>query len=201
MWRRGASVGSPATARGSIRWSVVLLLALGAAIGLVIAGTTTWMVNTTSTNQFCANQCHSMQWAAAAYERGPHYINAVGVRATCSDCHVPFENEPATPFQYVFGTLWTKAVSGTKDAIGEARGTIADETKWNAERPRLSAETRAWFKETGSATCRGCHHLEAFPSTGPSAFHADLIKAPTVNCVQCHANVGHNFSAAAPAES
>lgn len=190
----------PAAMRGAIRWSLLLLVALGIVIGVVAVGATTWAVNTTSTNEFCSNACHSMKWAAQAYERGPHFVNDVGVRATCSDCHIPFESEPATPFQYVFGTLWTKAVSGTEDVIGEVRGLISTEERWNLERPKLGEEVRAWFKETSSATCKGCHKLDAFASTGPGAFHLDLVKAGPVNCVECHADAGHRFPETAAAK-
>ena len=193
----------PKAIRGQFRWIFALLLALGAAFGLAVAGTTTWMVNATSTNNFCATACHSMQWAAAAYEAGPHASNNVGVRATCGDCHIPFESRPATPFQYVFGTLWTKGIDGTHDVIARIRGTIEDQEKWEQERPRLSAEVHGWFKKTNSASCRGCHSLAAFRSKDPSAsmiadVHANVIKAGNVDCTECHSDVGHNFAAAKP---
>jgi len=193
----------PAAIRGQFRWAVALLLVLGAACGVVIAGTTTWMVNASSTNNFCATACHSMQWAASAYERGPHAANPVGVHATCADCHIPFESRPATPFQYVFGTLWTKGIDGTHDVIARIRGTIEDQEKWEQERPRLSAEVHGWFKKTNSASCRGCHSLAAFRSKDPSAsmiadVHANVIKAGNVDCTECHSDVGHNFAAAKP---
>jgi nitrate/TMAO reductase-like tetraheme cytochrome c subunit len=186
--------------RGAIGLVGVLLLAVGVVVGIVVVGTTTWMVNATSSVNFCATECHSMQWAAAAYEHGKHYVNTAGVRATCADCHIPYEDRPATPFQYVFGTLWTKGVDGTEDVIAKIRGTIADKAKWDAQRPRLSAKVRAWFKATNSATCQGCHKLDAFAAAGPSAFmamevHQKLIKASTVDCIECHAGVAHDWTA------
>ena len=187
-----------AAIRGQFRWVFALLLALGIGLGIVVAGTTTWMVNATSTTNYCATSCHTMQWAAAGYESGPHFNNTHGVRATCSDCHIPFESEHATPFQYVFCTLCTKAISGTKDVIAEFRGVIDDQAKWEQERPRLSADVRAWLKETGSATCQGCHKLDAFASETTTEVHASLIKAEHVDCVECHTDVGHRFVTAKP---
>ena len=118
------------------------------------------------------------------------------MRATCADCHIPYENRPATPFQYVFGTLWTKGVDGTRDVIAKIRGAISDRAKWEAERPHLEAEVRAWFRATNSATCQGCHKLQAFASTGTSAFmamevHAGLLKADKIDSLQCHHGVAH----------
>jgi nitrate/TMAO reductase-like tetraheme cytochrome c subunit len=178
---------------------VVLVLA-GIVIGIAVAGTTTWMVNASSSNNFCATECHSMQWAVAAYRNGPHYQNEFGVRASCADCHIPFEDRPATPFQYVFGTLWTKGVDGTHDVIAKMRGAIADRERWDAEQPRLRAGVRAWFKRTGSATCRGCHKLEAFSGQGASAFmkaevHSGALKADTADCLQCHPGIAHVYPA------
>ena len=178
----------------------MLLIVLGAAIGIVIAGTTTWMVNATSSVNFCATECHSMQWAVAAYEQGPHFKNSFAVRASCADCHIPFESRPATPFQYVFGTLWTKGLDGTTDVIAKLRGTISDKAKWEEQRPRLATKVTDWFKATNFATCQGCHKLDAFKSTGPSAFmaaevHAGLIKQDKVDCLECHHGVAHVWPA------
>jgi len=183
----------PAATRARFRWGIALLVALGIAIGIGVAGTTTWMVNATSSENFCATACHSMQWAAAAYARAPHFANPHGVRASCADCHIPFESRPATPFQYVFGTIWTKGVDGTHDAIAELRGTIRTEEKWEARRPALAADVEGWFRRTNYETCKGCHRLDA--ATGPAAdIHATLVKAGPADCVQCHADVGHKFT-------
>ncbi|HQR71908.1 MAG TPA: NapC/NirT family cytochrome c [Burkholderiaceae bacterium] len=181
------------------RWLVAGSLALGIVIGVIAAGTTTWMVNASSSNNFCATECHSMQWAVQAYQRGTHYANESGVRATCADCHIPFEDRPATPFQYVFGTLWTKGIDGSQDVAAKLRGTIADRARWEAEKPRLSAQVRAWFKQTGSATCQGCHKLDAFSGQGASAVmklevHSGALKAATADCLQCHPGVAHAYS-------
>ena len=190
-------------ARGASRLLVVSLVAIGVALGIVIAGTTTWMVNATSSVNFCATECHSMQWAARAYERGPHYSNAYGVRASCADCHIPYESRPATPFQYVFGTLWTKGLDGTEDVIAKLRGVIADRARWDAEKPRLAARVRAWFKQTNSATCQGCHKLGAFSGAGASSVmkmevHSGAIKPDKVDCLECHSGVAHVYSPPPP---
>ena len=189
-------------ARRGRTWATFGLIALGVAIGIACTGATTWMVNATSSVDFCATACHSMQWAAAAYEQGPHFKNTSGVRASCGDCHIPFESQPATPFQYVFGTLWTKGIVGTEDVIATLRGTIADKKKWDAERPRLGKKVREWFKATNGATCQGCHKLDAFKKTGPSAFmasefHAGRIKPDKIDCLECHSDVAHVWPSAA----
>ncbi|HTR57568.1 MAG TPA: NapC/NirT family cytochrome c [Casimicrobiaceae bacterium] len=199
--RRGDRIvgAGPAAMRGALHWSVILLIALGIAVGIVGVGATTWMVNATSSENFCATACHTMQWAAAAYERSPHFANPHGVRASCADCHIPFESRPATPFQYIFGTIGTKEHDGIHDAIAELRGTISTEEEWDARRPKLAADVEAWLRKTNYVTCKGCHRLDA--ATGPAAdIHADLLKAGPVDCVQCHADVGHKFAEHAAAK-
>jgi nitrate/TMAO reductase-like tetraheme cytochrome c subunit len=177
---------------------VFALIALGVVVGVGGVAGTTWLVNATSSTNFCATACHSMQWAAAAYERGPHYTTSYGVRAGCADCHIPYEDRPATPLQYVFGTLWTKGIDGSHDIYAKLIGTISDRARWEANRPRLTAEAEAFFRSTNSVTCQGCHKLDAFSPTGRSAFmanavHSGLINAATVDCLKCHSGVGHRY--------
>src|SRR5206468_8618518 len=129
-----------------------------------------------------------MQWAAAAYERSPHYANHLGVRASCADCHIPYEDRPATPFQYVFGTLWTKGLAGVVDVEHKLAGTIADREKWEALRPRLSAGVAAWIRETHSVTCQGCHDLAAFRGSGNpmvAEAPAGVVSSATAGCTGC----------------
>lgn len=187
--------------RGRFTIISAALVALGIAIGVVAVSGTTWMVNATSSVNFCATACHSMQWANAAYERGPHFNNTAGVRATCGDCHIPFEDRPATPFQYVFGTLWTKGVDGTQDVYAKMLGTISDKARWEAERPRLTAKVEGWLRATNFVTCHGCHKDAAFAAKGPSAFmaiedHSKAGKQGKLDCLECHRGFAHRYSAA-----
>ncbi len=143
-----------------------------------------------------------MQWAAAALGESPRYRNPLGVRAGCADRHIPCEDQPATPFQYVFGTLWTKGLDGARDVVAKLRGVISEEAKREAEKPRLTTEVRTWFKETHSATCQGCDKLNEIEKTGPSAFmamevHAGLIESSTVDGLECHSGIACVYSSAA----
>lgn len=176
-----------------------VLLGAGFAIGAVTVAATTWMVSASSSDNFCAGACHSMQWAAAAYERGPHYSNALGVRASCADCHIPYEDRPVTPFQYLFGTLWTKGLAGVADVYHKLAGTIEDKQKWEVDRSRLSSQVDSWLAKTHSVTCQGCHDLAAFSGKGnvmAAQVHAGVVNASTVDCTSCHTrNVGHVYDA------
>lgn len=141
---------------------------------------------------------------ADAWKRGPHFGNPVSVHAGCSDCHIPYEDEHPTPFQYVFGTLVTKGISGFTDVYQTIRGEISDKATWEAEKPRLTAQVHEFFKKTGSMTCKGCHTLDQFKGSA-SAEMAEKIHSTKkdddhVVCITCHTEIAHVYadSAAKP---
>ena len=196
-----AQDGSAARARRSRRWAIGLI-AVGAVAGVAAVAFTTSIVHTTSTPEFCATSCHSMEWAYDSYRRSVHFDNRSGVRATCGDCHVPYESGHPNVIQYVAGTLWTKALAGGSDVFHELLGTISTQAKWEAQRPRLVEQAHAWMKRTDSVTCQGCHDLAAYAGTGNFMAieeHAGLLQPATVDCIGCHTrNVGHVYAGAAP---
>jgi nitrate/TMAO reductase-like tetraheme cytochrome c subunit len=176
-------------------WGTLIVLVIGAAAGVVAIAATNSMVHWSSSNEFCSTACHSMQWVASAYERGPHAKTRTGVTAGCSDCHIPYESQKANAFQYV-ALLAYKAQAGMRDAYHEARGTIGTEQKWLAERERLSGQVKAFMTSNSSLTCRGCHELDRMANPEKPAvaeMHAPLLKQNPVVCIECHTNVGHDY--------
>lgn len=65
-------------------------------LGVALVALTNHAVNWSSSDNYCGTICHSMIWATAAYHQGPHYINSVGVRASCGECHIPYDSGHAT---------------------------------------------------------------------------------------------------------
>ena len=124
------------------------LVALGIVISAIAVIGTQVMVHVTGTDEFCGTACHSMQWVAKEHRESIHGATRTGMRATCHDCHIPREYPEL---------LWYKAVAGTKDVIGEMRGTIATEEKFRAERKRMAALVWSEYKDNDSRACRGCH--------------------------------------------
>ena len=85
------------------------LLAFG--LGAAALGTFNYVLHVTGTNEFCY-VCHSHDaFIRPEYEASSHFANAAGVRASCSDCHLPHDNW--------FELVWTKAVVSL-DIIPEA---------------------------------------------------------------------------------
>ena len=174
----------------------ILLAAAAAAfmfLGVVAVALTNAFVNYTSTDSFCGTTCHSMTWAAETYKRSPHFDNRFGVRVTCGDCHIPYDSNHPSPLHYV-GLLLFKADRGAKDVWGELTKRIRTEEEWEKRRPQLAATVKNFLKTHDSITCRGCHTLEAF--SGPrnamrQLVHRGVITADAVECLTCHAGVGH----------
>ncbi len=182
-------------------WALLGILIVGAVIGVIGVALTTHMVHVTSTTEFCSTACHSMQWVAKAYERGPHAKTRTGVVAGCGDCHIPYESGNPNPLQYLV-LLTHKAKAGIHDAIGEMSGVISTEAKWTSERDRLSNGVKEFMANNNSLTCRGCHDLTRIANPAKphvAEMHAPLAKADKVVCVECHANVGHVYDEPAKA--
>jgi nitrate/TMAO reductase-like tetraheme cytochrome c subunit len=176
-WRR---LRSP-----SARWPVLALVALGIVISVIAVIGTQVMVHVTGTDKFCGSACHSMQWVAKEHQESTHGATRTGMRATCHDCHIPREYPEL---------LWYKAVAGTKDVVGEIRGTLATEEKFRAERKHMAALVWAEYKDNDSRACRGCHvfsaEVLAKQQEAARAVHAPVLEG-RATCIDCHKGVGH----------
>jgi nitrate/TMAO reductase-like tetraheme cytochrome c subunit len=181
------------------RTALVLTLVVGILIGIAGIAATNAMVHWSSSNDFCSNACHSMQWVAEAYRRSSHFSTPSGVTAGCADCHIPYHSGDANAAQYVV-MLAYKAKAGLRDAIAQARGVIDTKEKWEKARDRYSEEVTAWMAGNGSLTCRGCHDMSRMGGETAQqrvvARHAKFANDETVNCVDCHDTVGHVYEAA-----
>ena len=179
---------------------IALAVVVGVVLGIVGLAATNSMVHWSGSNEFCSTACHSMQWVAEAYRRGPHYATPSGAAAGCSDCHSPHHSSEPSPFQYV-GMLFYKAKAGTRDAIAEMRGVIDTQEKWEKARGAYSEEVSAWMAENDSLTCRGCHDLSRMggEDAKPRIIkkHAKLLaEGGPIKCLECHMEVGHVYEVA-----
>lgn len=171
--------------RPSTRWSVLALVLLGAALGFTMTVGTQVMVAVTGTDAFCGGACHSMQWVAKEHRESVHGANSSGVRAQCHDCHLP-KQYPAV--------LWYKAKAGIKDVIGEMRGVIDTEEKFQKERLRMAELVWAEYKANNSRNCRNCHEFTpevlAKHKDHVQPMHKQALEG-TVMCTECHKGVAH----------
>jgi nitrate/TMAO reductase-like tetraheme cytochrome c subunit len=190
--------GTSETRRGAgprrILWISSSTLSL-VIVGIVLVALTNHAVNWSSSDRFCGTTCHSMTWVNAAYQRGPHYINNVGIRASCGDCHIPYDSGHATAVEYVKLLLF-KADRGVKDFWYESQKSIATKEEWEKRRLALGENFENYLTQHNYITCRGCHSLLSFG--GPNShmklvIHQGMVKADSYNCLECHANIGHVY--------
>ena len=156
---------------GVIRWILLWGTIFGLS-GVALVAVTNKAVIWSSSDAFCGTFCHSMTWASAGYHQGPHFINASGVRASCGQCHIPYDSGHATATEYVKLLLF-KADRGAKDFWNESRKTIATKEEWEKRRPQLRAEFESYLQAHNYITCRGCHVARSVWRTAESDESAD----------------------------
>jgi S-disulfanyl-L-cysteine oxidoreductase SoxD len=127
-------------------------------------------------------------------------MNQVGVRASCGDCHIPYDAGHATATDYV-KLLWFKTDRGLKDTWHEATRNMATKDEWEKRQPRLQATFESYLTRHNYITCRGCHSLQSF--AGPRSqmkvvIHQGLAKQNNYNCLDCHSNIGHVYAESGP---
>ena len=75
--------------RPSAKYSLLSILIVGFASGIFFWGGFNTGMEATNTLEFCIG-CHEMRDNVyQEYKKTIHYSNRTGVRAVCSDCHVP----------------------------------------------------------------------------------------------------------------
>ena len=137
--------------------TVLTLLVVGFASGVVFWGGFNTVIEATNTEQFCIS-CHEMRDNVyAEYKQTIHYSNRTGVRAVCSDCHVPKD--------------WThkmiRKVQASRELYGKVMGTIDTKEKFEAKRLELARHEWARMKAADSRECRNCHAFESMNTSAP----------------------------------
>ena len=177
--------------RGAPPIAAGIVLAFGFSAGIIFWGGFNSVLDATNTEQFCIG-CHSMRDNTyVEYQDSIHYNNRSGVRAICSDCHVPHE--------------WTdkmiRKVEAINDVWGEITGSINTREKFEAM--RLTMAHREWerFRANDSLSCRNCHDVSYFDLNQQdhrSAYmHALARDKGGFTCIDCHKGIAHNVPVAA----
>src|SRR5215831_6380068 len=172
----------PTRRQALVMASITVLVVLFVGAGLVVAGAAglAW----TETLPFCIG-CHEMRDNVYAEYKGTiHDQNRAGVRAICSDCHVP--REP--------GPLIMRKLRASFELWGHMRGVIDTREKFEAERTELAHHVWKRMKETDSLECRNCHdakHMD--PSLQSEKAQARHLKMKTEGktCIDCHFGIAH----------
>jgi cytochrome c-type protein NapC len=176
--------GWSALRRPSARYSVVALLVVGFIAGIIFWGGFNTAMEATNSIAFCTG-CHEMHDNVyQEYQGSIHDINRTGVRAICSDCHVPKD--------------WVHKVARKIQASNEVyhwlAGTVNTKEKFEAHRMELATHVWKVMKDSNSRECRNCHSFEAMKSSKQSPRaqknHAEA-RAAGKTCIDCHKGIAH----------
>jgi len=168
------------------RWlSVIGLLAVGGVVGAGALIASVEVNRHTDADAFCSS-CHSMKHVVADlhFQQSKHRSNAVGVRPSCGDCHIPKTNW--------FVETYTHVASGIKDIIAEYSNDFRSPTTWEARRIELAHDVRDKMRRQDSITCRSCHDAGAVRPAGERGRAAHtLLQERKLTCIDCHFNLVH----------
>ena len=170
----------------TVKYSVLSLLVVGFFGGIIFWGGFHTALEATNTLEFCTG-CHEMRDTVyQEYKETIHYSNRTGVRAICSDCHVPKD--------------WThkmiRKAKASFEVWGKLTGSIDTPEKFEAKRMTLATHEWERMKATGSIECRNCHSWEGMSSEKQKQ---SVFKKHTAaqkegkTCIDCHKGIAHHL--------
>jgi len=175
--------------RPNSKW--LLGIPLGGFLALIVGaiglGTTNWVLHETGKTEFCY-MCHSHEaFIKPEYEASSHFANASGVRASCSDCHLPHDN---------WFELVTTKIIVSYDIVPEMMGKIDTAEKYEAHRGEMAEAVWRQYKENDSKFCRSCHTVEAMDAEAQGRRTARTHERAAERgqtCIDCHGGIVHKL--------
>ncbi len=170
--------------RPSAKYSLLTLLVVGFFSGIIFWGGFNTALEQTNKLEFCIG-CHEMRDTVyQEYKETIHYTNRSGVRAICSDCHVPKD----------WGHKMWRKMQASKEVWGAITGYVDTPEKFEAHRMEMATHEWERMKASGSRECRNCHNFDAMEAKKqkPKAqkMHAQA-KAEGKTCIDCHKGIAH----------
>lgn len=173
--------------RPSVFLSLGFLTLGGFAAGVIFWGGFNTAMEFTNTEAFCTG-CHEMRDNVyPELAQTVHFTNRSGVRAICSDCHVPH--------------AWTNKIArkmqASKEVWGKLFGTIDTRQEFLDKRLELAEHEWARLKANDSLECRNCHSAVAMDLTKQtpraSAIHTKYLLSGERTCIDCHKGIAHQL--------
>jgi cytochrome c-type protein NapC len=173
--------------RPSVHYSLGFLTLGGFIGGIVFWGAFNTAMEATNTEKFCTG-CHEMRDNVFAELKSTiHYTNRSGVRATCSDCHVPHD--------------WTdkmaRKMQASKEVWGKIFGTIDTREKFRDKRLELAQHEWARFKANDSLEVPQLPQLRVdglhAPERRAQAMHSTYLASKEKTCIDCHMGIAHRL--------
>ena len=170
----------------SARYSILGLLVVGFVGGIIFWGGFNTGLEATNTLPFCI-ACHEMRDNVyPEYKETIHYSNRTGVRAICSDCHVPHAWVPKL----------IRKSRASLEVWGKLTGDIDTREKFEAKRMELATIEWARMKANGSQECRNCHNFDAMSKDAQKQSNYTrhmAAKAAGQTCIDCHKGIAHHL--------
>ena len=181
-WRRWWQ----AVNRPSARYSVLALGLVFFVAGILFWGGFHWGLEKTNTLEFCVT-CHEMRDNVyQEYKETIHYQNRSGVRAVCSDCHVPRE----------WGPKMLRKAKASFEVWGKITGYVDTKEKFEAHRMEMASNEWARMKANNSQECRNCHSFDSMsPELQKQTPYKKHMKAREEGktCIDCHKGIAHHL--------
>ena len=168
------------------KYSLLAISSVSFVAGIIFWGGFNTGMEMTNTLEFCIT-CHEMRDTVyKEYKETIHYSNRSGVRAICSDCHVPKD--------------WVHKVIRKSQASfevwGKITGSIDTPEKFEAKRMQLATHEWARMKDSNSRECRNCHNFDAMSAElqkqTPYKKHMKA-KEEGKTCIDCHKGIAHQL--------
>ena len=172
--------------RPSGRFMLATLVIFGGVWGILFWGGFNWGMEEANTLQFCVS-CHEMRDTVyKEYTESIHYRNQFGVRAICSDCHVPRDwfAKVRRKIQ-ASNELWHKILGtvNTPEKFEQHRQELAESVLGGHESERLTRVP--WLPQ-----CK-CHgHSSDDPGC---ATRHDTGITGGLTCIDCHKGIAHHL--------
>lgn len=144
-----------------------------------------WAMAVSNTEAFCIG-CHEMKDNVyPAYSESIHYSNRSGVRASCSDCHVPHNTTDKI----------VRKIQASKEVWGKITGKIDTPEKFAEHRLHLAKREWKRFQKNDSLECRNCHDqtfMNFDKQQAPGVFmHREMLQTGKYTCIDCHKGIAH----------
>ena len=172
----------------SARFSLLTLLGGGFIAGIIFWGGFNTAMEATNTLEFCIT-CHEMRDNVyQEYKKTVHYSNRTGVRAVCSDCHVPKD----------FIHKMQRKIQASQEVWGKLTGFIDTREKFEAHRKELATNEWNRMKNSDSRECRNCHKYDGMDpekqDKSAQKKHTMAAKADSgKTCIDCHKGIAHDM--------
>lgn len=159
--------------------------------GGFVAGVLAWQglevgLEATNTEEFCIS-CHTMyDNVYPELQQTVHWRNRTGVRAMCSDCHVPHE----------FTDKIARKMQASREVWAHLIGQIGTREKFLDHRVVLAQREWARFQANGSKECKVCHDYQSMDfSKMRITSQIPMLQAAANNqsCLDCHQGIAHQL--------